>query len=280
MCHRPCPALGRSRQRRAARRRSVARGDDGAADLRQRRARLGSRRARGRRAAARQPTPFAAACGRSRRCSVDMRDVYAATHWAVTGQPPAYHTPDEDVYLPGRNIILLARRASFARRPASNASSSARSSTILFPTRRPSSARRWRRRSRSALRTCCDVDAPYRERRAKRTSSGKAGARRSVRAHAVVYEAGWRERIAARAASAASVTMRFWKRSRGSDDVRVGGVYAGIDADCAAWRAAPMAAASASSTAVVIFSPSIMGPGSRRPSSHRIGSSSRSRALP
>src|SRR4029453_14179600 len=31
--------------------------------------------------------------------SVEMRDVYAATHWAVTGAPPAYHTPDEDVYL-------------------------------------------------------------------------------------------------------------------------------------------------------------------------------------
>jgi 7-cyano-7-deazaguanine synthase len=42
---------------------------------------------------------------------VDMRDVYAATHWAVEGRPPAYHTPDEDVYLPGRNVILLAKAA-------------------------------------------------------------------------------------------------------------------------------------------------------------------------
>src|SRR6185436_13829203 len=42
---------------------------------------------------------------------VDMRDVYAATHWAVEGTPPAYHTPDEDVYLPGRNVILLAKAA-------------------------------------------------------------------------------------------------------------------------------------------------------------------------
>ena len=41
--------------------------------------------------------------------TVDMRDVYAATHWAVQGQPPAYHTPDEDVYLPGRNVILLGK---------------------------------------------------------------------------------------------------------------------------------------------------------------------------
>src|SRR6184192_875571 len=41
--------------------------------------------------------------------SVDMRDVYAATHWAIQGRPPAYHTPDEDVYLPGRNIVLLGK---------------------------------------------------------------------------------------------------------------------------------------------------------------------------
>jgi 7-cyano-7-deazaguanine synthase len=41
--------------------------------------------------------------------SVDMRDIYAASHWALTGSPPAYHTPDEDVYLPGRNVILLGK---------------------------------------------------------------------------------------------------------------------------------------------------------------------------
>jgi 7-cyano-7-deazaguanine synthase len=45
--------------------------------------------------------------------SVDMRDVYAATHWAVTGNAPEYHTPDEDVYLPGRNVILLSKAAVF-----------------------------------------------------------------------------------------------------------------------------------------------------------------------
>ena len=46
--------------------------------------------------------------------SVDMRDVYAASHWAVTGKPPSYHTPDEDVYLPGRNIILLGKAGVYA----------------------------------------------------------------------------------------------------------------------------------------------------------------------
>ena len=45
--------------------------------------------------------------------SVDMRDVYAATHWSVTGVAPAYHTPDDEVYLPGRNVILLSKAGVF-----------------------------------------------------------------------------------------------------------------------------------------------------------------------
>ena len=38
-----------------------------------------------------------------------MRDVYPPTHWAIRGTPPAYDTPDEDVYLTGRNLVLLAK---------------------------------------------------------------------------------------------------------------------------------------------------------------------------
>jgi 7-cyano-7-deazaguanine synthase len=45
--------------------------------------------------------------------SVDMTDVYPRSHWAVQGQPPGYHTPDEDVYLPGRNIVLFGKAAVF-----------------------------------------------------------------------------------------------------------------------------------------------------------------------
>src|SRR5260370_23158306 len=45
--------------------------------------------------------------------TVDMRDVYAATHWAVRGTPPSYHTADEDVYLPGRNVVLLGKAGVF-----------------------------------------------------------------------------------------------------------------------------------------------------------------------
>ena len=43
----------------------------------------------------------------------DMRDVFAADHWAVKGTPPAFDTPDEDVYLPGRNVILLSKAATW-----------------------------------------------------------------------------------------------------------------------------------------------------------------------
>lgn len=40
-----------------------------------------------------------------------VRDVYAPTHWSLTGTPPAWDTPDEDVYLVGRNIVLLGKAA-------------------------------------------------------------------------------------------------------------------------------------------------------------------------
>jgi 7-cyano-7-deazaguanine synthase len=38
-----------------------------------------------------------------------MADVYPPSHWAIRGVPPAYDTPDEDVYLIGRNLVLLTK---------------------------------------------------------------------------------------------------------------------------------------------------------------------------
>src|SRR5260221_14589812 len=48
--------------------------------------------------------------------AVDMRDLSPATQWAIAGKPPAYHTPDEDVYLEGRNIILISKAAVLSAR--------------------------------------------------------------------------------------------------------------------------------------------------------------------
>jgi len=45
---------------------------------------------------------------------VDMSDVYPPAHWAMSGRAPGYHTPDEDVYLAGRNIVLLGKAGIFA----------------------------------------------------------------------------------------------------------------------------------------------------------------------
>jgi 7-cyano-7-deazaguanine synthase len=45
------------------------------------------------------------------RLSFTVEDLYSPTHWALTGTPPGFDTPDEDVYLTGRNIILLSKAA-------------------------------------------------------------------------------------------------------------------------------------------------------------------------
>ncbi len=45
------------------------------------------------------------------RLTFTVRDLYPATHWALRGVPPAFDTPDEDVYLTGRNIALLSKAA-------------------------------------------------------------------------------------------------------------------------------------------------------------------------
>ena len=47
------------------------------------------------------------------RLTFTVRDLYPSTHWALTGKPPAFDTPDEDVYLTGRNVILLSKAAIF-----------------------------------------------------------------------------------------------------------------------------------------------------------------------
>jgi len=45
-----------------------------------------------------------------------MQDVYPRTHWAIRGAAPAYDAPDEDVYIEGRNVVLLAKASVFMAR--------------------------------------------------------------------------------------------------------------------------------------------------------------------
>ncbi len=58
--------------------------------------------------------PFAGAIEPPVELRFDMLDVFSSAHWAVRGEPPAFDTPDEDVYLPGRNVILLSKAAVYA----------------------------------------------------------------------------------------------------------------------------------------------------------------------
>ena len=52
--------------------------------------------------------PFRA-CKPAARLTFTARDLYPPTHWALRGEPPAFDTPDEDVYLTGRNVVLLSK---------------------------------------------------------------------------------------------------------------------------------------------------------------------------
>jgi 7-cyano-7-deazaguanine synthase len=60
--------------------------------------------------------PFAGRADPLVTLSFDMRDVFPASHWAVRGVPPAFDTPDEDVYIHGRNVILASKAAVYLSR--------------------------------------------------------------------------------------------------------------------------------------------------------------------
>jgi 7-cyano-7-deazaguanine synthase len=55
--------------------------------------------------------PFARRTAPLAHLSFTVHDLYPATHWALRGTPPAFDTPDEDVYLAGRNVALLSKAA-------------------------------------------------------------------------------------------------------------------------------------------------------------------------
>jgi 7-cyano-7-deazaguanine synthase len=73
--------------------------------------------------------PFAGAIEPPVTLSFDMRDIFPPAHWAVRGEPPAFDTPDEDVYLDGRNLILLSKTAVYMARTGAPATDPALETT-------------------------------------------------------------------------------------------------------------------------------------------------------
>lgn len=58
-------------------------------------------------------SPFAGRLGPLARLDCPVSDTYPRAHWALRGTPPAYGTADEEVYLVGRNVMLLAKAATW-----------------------------------------------------------------------------------------------------------------------------------------------------------------------
>jgi 7-cyano-7-deazaguanine synthase len=65
-----------------------------------------------------QRAPFAGRAAPVAELTFTVRDVYPASHWALRGEPPAFDTPDEDVYLTGRNVVLLTKAAIYCAQRA------------------------------------------------------------------------------------------------------------------------------------------------------------------
>ena len=57
--------------------------------------------------------PFAGAVEPLAHLECPVADTYPEAHWALAGTPPAYNTPDDGVYLIGRNILLLAKVSAY-----------------------------------------------------------------------------------------------------------------------------------------------------------------------
>jgi 7-cyano-7-deazaguanine synthase len=60
--------------------------------------------------------PFDGALAPLAHLTFTVADLYPTTHWALRGEPPAFDTPDEDVYLAGRNVALLSKAAIYCAR--------------------------------------------------------------------------------------------------------------------------------------------------------------------
>jgi 7-cyano-7-deazaguanine synthase len=75
--------------------------------------------------------PFAGAIDPPVDLTFDMRDVFPPSHWAVRGVPPAFDTPDEAVYLHGRNVMLLSKAAVYMAAMAGTAAAPGRLTLLV-----------------------------------------------------------------------------------------------------------------------------------------------------
>ena len=99
---------------------------------------------------------------------VDMRDVYAATHWASTGRPPGVPHARRRRYLPGRNIVLLGKAGVYCAAAGIDRLVIGTLAHNPFPDATPEF------RAAMAARALARAGAPARDRRAVSPESAKA----------------------------------------------------------------------------------------------------------
>lgn len=95
--------------------------------------------------------------------TVDMTDIYPSTHWAVRGEAPAFDTPDTDVYLEGRNLILLSKTAVYMARTGSTRARIGLLAGNPFTDSTPEFFESMERALSTGLAAPISIEAPFRE---------------------------------------------------------------------------------------------------------------------
>lgn len=97
--------------------------------------------------------------------TVDMRDVYPAGHWAVRGEAPAFDSDDAEVYLAGRNVVLLSKAAVFAMHSDCSTLQLGLLKGNPFPDARPAFFAAMARALSLGLDTSIGIETPFLDRR-------------------------------------------------------------------------------------------------------------------
>jgi 7-cyano-7-deazaguanine synthase len=84
-------------------------------------------------------------------------------HWSVTGDAPGYDAPDEDVYIPGRNVLLIGVTAVWCALNNVDAIAIGSLDDNPFPDATPAFFEDYGRLLSGALAHPLDVIAPYRQ---------------------------------------------------------------------------------------------------------------------
>lgn len=91
------------------------------------------------------------------------RGLYGSQHWSVTGDAPGYEAPDEDVYIPGRNVLLIGVTAVWCALNAVDAIAIGSLDDNPFPDATPAFFNDYGRLLSGALDHPLEVIAPYRQ---------------------------------------------------------------------------------------------------------------------